>query len=104
MLQNCVVEVQGKKLQKKKKTSHILSKFSILCWNAFTAVLDHMWSLGHGLDMSVRALAAPAHFSFPRQHRAHCQSPRKRRNHIPLFRGLPKGTEELLSPELQKAG
>ena len=34
-----------------KKISHnVLSKFTILCWATFTAVLGCMWPTGHGLD------------------------------------------------------
>ena len=32
------------------KISHVLSKFMILCWATFTAVLGCMWPTGHGLD------------------------------------------------------
>ena len=33
-----------------KKSHNVLNKFTILCWTAFIAVLDHMRPAGHGLD------------------------------------------------------
>ena len=28
----------------------VLSKFMLLCWATFIAVLGHMWPVGHGVD------------------------------------------------------
>ena len=36
-----------------KKSHNILSKFMILCWAAFIAILRHMWPTGHRLDTPV---------------------------------------------------
>ena len=31
-------------------TQKVLSKFKILCWSSFIAILGHMWPMGHRLD------------------------------------------------------
>ena len=34
----------------KKKSYNVLSKFTIVCWATFTAILSHTWPVGCGLD------------------------------------------------------
>ena len=36
--------------------NEFLSKFAILCWAAFIAILGHMQSTGHGLDTTASIL------------------------------------------------
>ena len=39
----------------------VLSKFTILCWAAFIAILGCMWPVGHRLDTTARRFVFYAH-------------------------------------------
>ena len=41
-------------LMKTDEQKKVLSKFTILCWAAFIAILGHIWPEGCGLDTSAR--------------------------------------------------
>ena len=40
-----------------RKSHNVLSKFTILCWAAFTVILGCMWSAGHRLDNTAGGLS-----------------------------------------------
>ena len=46
-------------LTKTDEQKKVLSKFTILCWEAFIAILDHMWPTGYRVDTPIPSLHDP---------------------------------------------